>query len=173
MPTTLQPGDMLPVRELRPLAGGAPARIGSNRPRAQVLVVTHDEPCDPCLAYLDSFASVAESLRAEKGDVLALVGAGWQHHAPSSPVSAALVDGSIRQALSPAQTPVVAIVDRYGQLFGRFDAGRDHSFPDHEQVLSKLLDIGLRCPECGVPDVPSPDVLPEEGTRSGGMVLGQ
>ena len=174
MPTILQPGDMLPVRQLRPLAGGVPVRIGSNRPRAHVLVMTHSEPCEQCSDYLDSLEPVAESMRAEKADVVALVGARWDADAWSFPsVTAAVVDDVLVGALSPEKTPVVAVVDRFGQLFRRLDAGHGHAFPDHDHILSKLVDIAIRCPECGVPDVPSPDLLPEEGVRSGGMLLGQ
>ncbi len=173
MSKTVQPGDMLPTRKLHPFGDGSPVRIGSNRPRAHVLVVTHAETCEECSRYLDSFEEVADSIRAEKADVLALVGDGWEERAPSLPVPVAVADGATRQMLSPEDTPVVAIVDRFGQVFSRVDAGADHSFPQHDKLLSGLIDLGIRCPECGVPDVPSPGLLPEEGTRSGGMMLSQ
>jgi hypothetical protein len=172
MSKTLQPGDMLPVRELEPLGDGRPIRIGSNRPRAQLLVVTHNESCDECARYLESFEPVAEKIQGEKADVLALVGDGWEHES-SLPMPAAVADVSLRERLSPDKTPAVAVVDRYGQIFSLVDAGSGHSFPQHEKTLSALLDLGIRCPECGVPDVPSPEVMPEEGTRSGGMILAQ
>ncbi len=169
---TLEPGDIVPARRLRPLGGGPPVRIGANRLRAQVLVVTHADPCQKCADYLESLGAGAESLRDGKAEVLALVGSGWEDRW-SSPVPEVVVDPPVVHALSPEGTPVVAVVDRFGQLFTRVDAGEDHSFPDHDWVAGALLDIAIRCPECGVPDVPSPDLLPEAGTRSGGMVLGQ
>jgi hypothetical protein len=172
MRTTLRPGDIVPGRALRPVGGGPPVRVGANRLRAQVLVLTHAEPCDLCASYLDSLAAHAESLRARKADPLALVGPDWEDRS-SSPVPALVADPAVVEALSPDATPVVAVVDRFGQLFTRVDAGNEHAFPDDEQIIACLLDIAIRCPECGVPDVPSPDLLPEEGTRSGGMVLGQ
>ena len=146
-------------------------RIGANRLRPQVLVVIHADPCDRCVDYVDSLAR-AESLRPGKADVLALVGPGWEGRW-SSPVPGVLADPAVVEVLAPESTPVVAVVDRFGQLFTRVDAGDDHAFPDVDQLASCLLDIAIRCPECGVPDVPSPDVWPEAGTRSGGMVLGQ
>ena len=172
MAKTLQPGDIVPVRTLQPLDGGPPARIGANRLRSQVLVVTHPDPCDRCAAYLDSLDSLAEAMKKEKAQLVALVGASWQPQW-SSPVPAAVADAAVVQALSPDGSPVVAVADRFGQLFTRAVAGDDHAFPDEDWILSALLDIAIRCPECGVPDVPSPDMLPEEGTRSGGMMLGQ
>lgn len=173
MSTPLQPGDLLPVRLLNPLGGGPPVRIGSNQPRAQVLALTHAFPCQDCARYLESFGEVLESVRVEKAQVLALVGPGWKDHVADLPVTAVVVDDVLHDALSPAKTPVVAVVDRFGQIFTTVDAGEAHSFPEHVEILSTLLDIGIRCPECGVPDVPSPKFLPAEGTRSGGMVLGQ
>ena len=172
MRTALRPGDIVPGRALRPVHGGPPVRVGSNRLRAQVLVVTHTEPCDRCAEYLDSLATHAGTLRAEKADVLALVGPDWEDRS-WTPVPALEADPALVEALSPDGTPVVVVVDRFGQLFTRVDAGEEHAFPADDQVVGCLLDIGIRCPECGVPDVPSPDLLPEAGTRSGGMVLGQ
>lgn len=165
---------MLPFGQLRPLGGGSPVvKVGTNRPWAQVLVVAHPEPCDECAAYLQSFEEVAEALRNEKGDVLALVGPDWDEGAIPPSAKAVIGEGKILERLSPDHTPVVAVVDRYGQLFLRADAGNGHQFPHHDRILGTLLDIGIRCPECGVPDVPPPDYMPEEGTFSGGMYLGQ
>ena len=172
MAKTLQPGDIVPLRALQPLDGGPPVRIGANRLRAQVLVVTHQEPCDRCAGYLDSLGSLADAMRNEKAELLALVGGGWEPRR-SAPVPGAVADAAIVQALSPEGGPVVTVADRFGQLFTRAQAGDDHSFPDEDWIRSAVLDIAIRCPECGVPDVPSPTMLPEEGTRSGGMVLGQ
>ncbi|MDQ3980527.1 MAG: hypothetical protein M3314_13390, partial [Actinomycetota bacterium] len=173
MAKTLEPGDLLPVRRLQPLGGGPPVRIGSNQSRAQVLVLTHSELCERCTRYLESFEDVLEAVRNEKARVLALVGPKWSDEASDLPVPAVVVDEVLRDALSADKTPVVAVVDRFGQLFAVAEAGDEHCFPEHHRILSALLDIGIRCPECGVPDVPSPELLPEEGTRSGGMLLGQ
>jgi hypothetical protein len=171
MRTALVPGDIVPGRASPRVGGGPPVRIGANRLRAQVLVVTHGEPCDRCADYVDSLAA-EETLRSEKADVLALVGPAWEDRW-SSPVPGVVADSAVVEALAPDSTPVVAVVDRFGQLFTRVDAGDDHAFPEVDHVVGCLLDIAIRCPECGVPDVPSPDMLPEAGTRSGGMVLGQ
>ena len=172
MRTALRPGDIVPGRALLPVGGGPPVRVGSNRLRAQVLVVTHAEPCERCADYLDALGAHAGALRAEKADVFALVGPDWEDRS-SSPVPALEANPALVAMLAPDSTPVVAVVDRFGQLFIHVDAGDEHAFPDDDQVVGCLLDIGIRCPECGVPDVPSPDLLPEAGTRSGGMVLGQ
>ena len=172
MAKTLQPGDIVPVRALPSLDGGPPVRIGANRLRSQVLVVVHAEPCDRCAGYLESLGPLAESLRGQKAELVAVVGARWEPRwSPALP--GVVADAPVRDGLSPHGTPAVAVTDRFGQLFARVVAGDDHSFPDQDWILSALLDIAIRCPECGVPDVPSPDTLPEEGTRSGGMVLGQ
>ena len=172
MRTALQPGDIVPWRTLPRVGGGPPVRIGANRRRAQVLVVTHTEPCDPCARYLESLADRAESLRAEKAEILAIVGPAWEDRSPS-PIPALLADPAVVAAYSPDSLPVVAVVDRFGQLFTRVEAGHEHAFPGDDQIVGCLIDIAIRCPECGVPDVPSPAFLPEAGTRSGGMVLGQ
>jgi hypothetical protein len=171
MAKTLEPGDIVPGRTLHPVGGGAPVRIGSNRLRAQVLVVTHAEPCEKCSEYLASLGR-AEALRAEKATILALVGPGWGD-GWSAPVPGVVADAALVEGLSPSSAPVVAVVDRFGQLFTRADAGDEHAFPSEDEVVGALLDIAIRCPECGVPDVPSPAFIPEAGTRSGGMVLGQ
>ncbi|MGH9280733.1 MAG: hypothetical protein ACRD12_21915 [Acidimicrobiales bacterium] len=123
------------------------------------------------MRYLCSLEAMADSFRAEKGDVLALVGPEWDARSCCGP--AAVADATIRDTLAPRATPVVVVVDRFGQLFTHVDAGEGHSFPDHREILESLVAIAIRCPECGVPDVPSPDLWPQEGTRSGGMLLGQ
>lgn len=148
-------------------------RIGSNQRRSRVLVLTHRDACDDCARYLESFEGLADDLRNEKADVLALVGNGWDDRRWSANVPALVADTPLLDRLAPDKTPVVAVVDRFGQLFTRVEAGENHEFPEHERILSALLDIALRCPECGVPDVPSPRQLPEAGVRSGGMLLGQ
>ena len=169
----LEPGDILPGRKLRPLTGGEPVRVGPNRSRDQVVVVTHRDRCDPCLSYLTSLQALADQVRAEKAQVLALVGPAWQERASEVAVPLLATEAVLADRLSPAHTPVVAIADRYGQLFVRVDAGDDHRFPADDLVLHHLLDIGLRCPECGVPDVPSGTILPEAGTKSAGIHLHQ
>lgn len=173
MNAPLQTGDVLAARFLRRLSDGSPVRVGTNRQRPQVVVLTHAEPCQACAAYLGSFESVAELLRVERADVIAVVGEGWQQTAVPVPVVAAVDDGVVGRRLSADGAPVIVVADRFGQLFDRFEAGPEHRFPTHEGVLASLLDIAIRCPECGVPDVPSPEVLPDVGTRSGGMSLGQ
>src|SRR5947208_8334636 len=93
MSTTLQPGDMLPFGRLRPLDGGPLMSFGSNRSFAQVLIITHAEPCDDCSQYLHTFEEVAEALRNEKGEVVVLVGPDWDE-AAISPSASALIGGS-------------------------------------------------------------------------------
>ncbi len=172
MSVLLQPGDVLPAMQLLPVGGGDPVRVGARRRRSQVVVVTHPEPCPECEAYVGSLAPALDRISAEKGDVLLVVGSAWRDRAPSASLPVLVDDGSMGPRLAPGQTPVVAVADRFGQLFSRFDAGAGHAFPDHGKVVGTLLDIAIRCPECGVPDVPCWTVFPEPGTISGGMVLG-
>ncbi|MDQ4134418.1 MAG: hypothetical protein M3179_14735 [Actinomycetota bacterium] len=169
MATPLEPGDMLPSRRIEPLSSGSAVRVGSNRARSQVLVVTHADPCEECESYLASFQAVTDDVKAEKAEVLALVGAEWKPLPLEVPVIALVDDGVLGSRLSSDGTPVVAVADRYGQLFTRYDAGADHDFPEHDKVLRLLLDIAIRCPECGVPDIPTGLTLPEAGTKSGGI----
>ncbi len=68
---------------------------------------------------------------------------------------------------------MVAVADRFGQLFALFAAGPEHRFPEPAEVLGTLVDIAIRCPECGVPDVPSLSTIPQPGSTSGGMRLDQ
>lgn len=164
-------GDLLPGRELAPLGTGRPVRVGANLSRSQVLVVTHPEPCEACAAYLASLHQVAGLIEGERAEVVAIVTSQWQDRAASIPLRAVVDDGLVYSLLTPSHEPVVTIADRFGQLFARFDAGRDHLFPAHERVVTGLIDIGIGCPECGVPDVPCPTVLPEWDATSGGMRL--
>jgi hypothetical protein len=177
MPTLLEPGDILPVQELPVLAGETSLSIGPNRKRSQVVVLTHLRPCDQCRAYLGALAALADRLQVEKADVVAIVGPQWEAEGPlpvPAVVDAGRADaGSLRQRLTVGDEPVVAVADRFGQLFARLDAGSTHRFPDHEHVLGTLLNIAISCPECGVPDVPCTVTLPEHGTMSGGMRIGQ
>lgn len=162
-------GDVLAYRSLRPLTAGEAVGVGSNVRRAQVLALTHSEPCAACAAYLVSLHEAAERIDGEKADVAAVVTPQWKEGAASLPLPALIDDGVISSRLSRRHEPVVAVVDRFGQLFARFDAGDDHRFPAPEQILTCLLGIGIGCPECGVPDVPGPTVLPEWDAMSGGM----
>ncbi|HET9443205.1 MAG TPA: hypothetical protein VFO65_07765, partial [Acidimicrobiales bacterium] len=141
MPDLVRPGDILPSAHVRPLGGGPPVRLGPNRARAQVLVVTHAERCDGCLGYLRSWSGVHDTVRAEKADVVALVGRGWSGRAADLPVPAVVAERGLADALSVAGTPVVAVADRFGQLFERIDAGDDHAFPDHAEVFARLVGI--------------------------------
>ncbi|MDP8987239.1 MAG: hypothetical protein M3N11_02700 [Actinomycetota bacterium] len=172
MSTLLQPGDILPSLRLPVLSGDGSAAVGPNRKRSHVLVLTHPRPCEDCGAYLAALAAMADRLSAEKADVVAVVGPQWRG-AASLPVPAVVDDGILPSLLSSGEQPAVAVADRFGQLFTRADAGPGHRFPDHEQVLGTLLNIAISCPECGVPDVPCSVTLPEHGTMSGGMRIGQ
>lgn len=167
----MEPGDLLPARDLAPLGGGSAVRVGPNLRRAQVLVVTHAEPCQPCAAYLASLHEQAESFKGECAEVLAIVTEQWHERAASIPVPALGDDGLISSYLSIPHRPAVTVTDRFGQLFACFDAGDDHTFPAPARLLTVLLDIGIGCPECGVPDVPCPTVLPEWDATSAGMRL--
>ncbi len=172
MAAQLQPGDILPAKHLPRGSDGPTVRVGPYRKRAQVLVLPHSEPCEDCAAYLASLDGLAERANGEKADVLAVVGPSWRDQGASWLVPT-LVDDEIGRLLSSAQTPVVAVADRFGQLFAVLDAGPEHRFPEHAAVLGVLVDIAIRCPECGVPDVPSLATIPEPGTRSAGMRLDQ
>lgn len=172
MTTLLQPGDILPALQLPRLGGEDSAPVGPKRKRSHVLVLTHPRPCDDCGAYLAALAAIADRLSVEKADVVAVVGPQWRG-AASLPVPAVVDDGILRSLLSSDGVPVVAVADRFGQVFTRVDAGSGHQFPDDEKVLGTLLNIAISCPECGVPDVPCTVTLPEHGTMSGGMRIGQ
>lgn len=172
MLTLLQPGDILPALELPALAGAGSVPVGPNRKRSHVVVLTHRRPCDDCRAYLATLAAIADRFRVEKADVVAVVGPEWRGEA-SLPVPAVVDDAALRHRLAPGDEPVVAVADRFGQVFARVDAGPGHRFPEHEEVLGTLLNIAISCPECGVPDVPCSLTLPEHGTMSGGMRIGQ
>lgn len=166
-----EPGDVLPDRALRPLWGASAVLVGPNRRRAQVLTLTHPEPCETCAAFLTSLHEAADLIKGEGAEAIAIVTLQWQDRAALIPLPALVDDGVISSRLSLAHEPVVAITDRFGQLFARFDAGHDHLFPTRERILTSLLDIGISCPECGVPDVPCPTVLPDWDATSGGMRL--
>ncbi len=170
--TTLLPGDILPALRLPLLTGDGAVPVGPNRKRSNLLVLTHPQPCDDCGAYLAALAAIADRLSLDKAEVMTVVGPQWRG-AVSVPVPAVVDDGILRSLLSSGDEPVVAVADRFGQLFTRDDAGPGHEFPGHEQVLGTLLNIAISCPECGVPDVPCTVTLPEHGTMSGGMRIGQ
>lgn len=169
MEELMELGDVLASRSLRPLTAGDAVAAGGNLRRAQVLALTHPEPCAACAAYLTSLHEATELIEGERAEVLAIVTPQWEDRAASLPLPALVDDGVISSRLSRLHEPVVAIVDRFGQLFARFDAGDAHLFPEHEQILTCLLGIGIGCPECGVPDVPGPTVLPDWDATSGGM----
>ncbi len=168
--TLLHPGDILPTLQL-PLVGGGAVSVGTNRNHSQVLVLTHPRPCDDCLTALAALAGIADRVRVEKAAVMAVVTPSCSSTA--LPVPAVVDDGTLRRHLGADGEPVVAVVDRFGQLFARAEAGPGHRFPDHDEVLATLLNIAISCPECGVPDVPCSSTLPEPGTFSGGMRIGQ
>lgn len=166
----LRPGDVLPARQLPTLSGGPTRSLGPGAQRAQVVVVTHPEPCPACLSYLTSFEALQGRFDDEKADVVAVLGPQWRQ-APDF-VTALIDDGTVATAFSRGETPAVAVVDRFGQLYDLVEAGSDHDFPGHERLLGILLGIAVGCPECGVPDVPGPATMPEPGTLCGGMRLG-
>jgi hypothetical protein len=172
MSTLLQPGDLLPTLELPLLAGDGTVPVGANRNHSQVLVLTHLRPCDDCVAGLAALGAIADRARVEKAEVMAVVSPGWPSTA-SLPAPTVVDDGTLRSHLGPDGEPVIAVVDRFGQLFTRDDAGPRHRFPAHDAVLATLLNIAISCPECGVPDVPGSSTLPAAGTMSGGMRIGQ
>jgi hypothetical protein len=105
-------------------------RVGPYRKRSQVLVLTHPEACAGYAAYLTSLGTVLNRVRAEKADVVAVVGPDPSSGAPSPPFPLLVDEDVVGPALAPDRTPVVVVADRYGQIFTRFDAAADHAFPD-------------------------------------------
>lgn len=163
-------GDLIPSRPLDAAGGGRPVPVGGNRPRGQALVVTHDDPCSPCADYLRRLDGERDRLATEKAELVALVGPGWG--AEGLPRASAVADATVRAWLVAGDDPAVVVADQFGQIFARFDAA-GHDFPDPDRVVDVLFDIAIRCPECGVPDVPWDTTMPEPGAASGGMRLGQ
>ena len=173
MTTSLHLGAILPARQLHSLDSGASVTIGPHRTRAQVVVVTHPQPCAACVSWLASLRDVVERVTAEKADVLAVVGTDWAGEDSSLPIPAFVGDEATTSVLSPAGNPPLVVAERFGQVFACVDAGPEHQFPAHAEILTTLLNIAISCPECGVPDVPCLTTLPDHGTMSGGMRIGQ
>lgn len=143
---------------------------GPDAGRSQVVVVTHPKSCRECSRYVASFHDVAGRLREEKGMAATVVPEGGACDvADSAEVKVLADDGRLASRLGAAGEPGVAVCDRFGEVFAVFRPGATHQFPDHERVLRVLLDIAIRCPECGVPDVPGMDALdPDAVMRLGG-----
>lgn len=52
-------------------------------------------------------------------------------------------------------TAAVVVVDRFGQLFARWSDPAGHDLPTASTLLEEVRFVGVQCPECEVPDLPT------------------
>jgi hypothetical protein len=138
------------------------------------LFLPHDLSCAGCREFARVVAERESDLAAEQGRLVVIVPAGSQPSAGEWPELRTVVDddNGLRSTVGVEHgMATVVVADQYGQVFLRRDVDRQHRFPPVEELVDCLLGIAISCPECGVPDVPSPDVLPGSGASSAGMRL--
>lgn len=148
-------GDVLPSVDLRIPGGGT---VGWRDVRhVTVAVFLHGADCPGCLAYLREVDPEGR-LAAWGGRVLAVVDGLFvaEGMIPGSGVlRVSDPDGAARHAvgLEPGVAAVL-VIDRFGQVFGRWVDDSGHRLPAASQVLEEVRFVGIQCPECEVPDVP-------------------
>lgn len=131
------------------------------REGSMVLAVLHGAECQPCLDYAGSLASQADRYRLWGGRpliVLPSAGATARGFAERSPLQIlADLSGSAlaRWHIGPREAAVL-VADRWRQVYLAVNSGAGHELPDPEtEITDVVMGIGIQCPECGVPDVPS------------------
>ena len=63
-------------------------------------------------------------------------------------------DGRVTARLAD-RLPVILVLDSYNELYARFE-GPWPEGPNHRDILECIAQTELKCPECGVPEWPSP-----------------
>jgi peroxiredoxin len=160
-----RPGRMMPDFSL-PAGGGRLVRLSDYRHRRHVVAVFVDgAPEEDHRPFLSLLGRFYPEIAGEETEVLAMVPEGARETALVGdrddlpfPVLADEAGEAHRAAGAVAidgkPDMAVYIIDRYGEIYAAFHAGKGDVLPSPEEILDWIRYIQSQCPECGVPDEP-------------------
>lgn len=147
-------GERLPDLRLVDARGGSPVPlVPAGGRQVPVIVLVDGADCEACRAYLRRLAEADAEMRAWDGRVVVVVPGTADEAArladavhPPFPVLADPV-GALRQRLG-ATGAVVVVVDPWGEVRHRSDAGAAHDLPDPAELVGWARFVAIQCPEC-------------------------
>jgi peroxiredoxin len=160
-----KPGRMMPDFSL-PAGGGRRVRLSDYRHRRHVVAVFVDgAPEESYRPFLEILGRHYAEIAGEEAEVLSAVPATVRESALFGdrfdlpfPVLADEAGEAHRAAGAVAidgkPDMAVYIIDRYGEIYAAFHAGKGDVLPSPEDILDWIRYIQFQCPECGVPDEP-------------------
>lgn len=128
-----------------------------------VLFVAHSAHCPECVVYAESLAAQSNEFGWWGGRSTVVLPAadssarGLASRLPLRFVADPKCAARDRWRLDDGDGALV-VADRWGQVYLSVNVGQGHALPTIGTVTRVLTQIGIQCPECGVPDVPWPGV---------------
>lgn len=143
----LKKGDILPFLSF-PEAFGGEVRTGDYRGRGNlVLLLTHPAGCPACEKEMRGLHASLDQLRSEDAEVLAVV-PGPPHQVMELQRQLALAFPVLIDARgAPGGEAILAVADRFGEIFAIWRSGQDHQLPTIAEIAEELAFIALQCPE--------------------------
>jgi len=115
--------------------------------RALLLLLLHDASCPACRSYVERIFAERAEFDWWGADIAAVI--------PQA--RSAIEPGPIRRLYDPgrslaertgAEFPGLLLVDQWGDIVERHQAGAQHAFPATDDVVSWVRFLGTQCPEC-------------------------
>ncbi len=127
---------------------------------AILLFVPHHPECEECVRVLHDLAAQQTEYGLWDGKlvVVARDAAAARSVALRLPELVVAVDATGAVVSDVAASGAGALLaDRYGEVYHAWLVGRgEHEFPDATEVRDWFRFLTMQCPECGVPDIPTP-----------------
>ena len=143
----LKKGDILPTLNLPAVSGGK-ASPGDVRGRCNlVLLRTHPVGCTACEEQLRVLQEALDQLRSDDTEVMVIV--------PGSPQQVMELQRRLALAFPvlidvgspPGSEAMLAVADRFGEIFAIWRSGVDHRLPTVAEIAGELAFVALQCPE--------------------------
>lgn len=172
VPRTLQPKlqlqQVVPSFEL-PSTKNGKVGLWDLKPRLNmVLFFFHGTSCQSCIDLLTQFARDYPRYQEQEAEILAITSMPLDQvrsladklHLPypilSDPSGKTIEQFTYLDPAKGGPLPSLFVLDRFGALYTQAIAEQEGQLPSSDEVLEWLGLIEVQCPECGVPEWPSP-----------------
>jgi hypothetical protein len=145
---TIGPGDRLPEISLRAVPGGQPVRVRPARRRSSLFILVHGLDCERCVDFIRLVAAGSDLLREWDADPVVLLPDPLVAEPRAGPLPM-LSDSEARFSGSlGVRAPACVIVDQWGEVHLKHEAGEDHSFAAFSELVDWARFLAIQCPEC-------------------------